>query len=162
MLPPTFAAMLDVVRERAAGMRVALNPDRLDGDWILDGNVDDGRGPGRLFISVTSHRGVMLASPCLDQEFVQGGRCTMRVLADGSRLFLRDIVEANDVRTVTVAFVRIDRSGITAEASNFPIDQAGPARDGVAPTREDPILSVAQLGELVLAIEDRVRQLPRP
>jgi hypothetical protein len=36
------------------GWGFTLNGDRLDGDWRLDGDVDDGSGPGSLLVEVTA------------------------------------------------------------------------------------------------------------
>jgi hypothetical protein len=44
-----FAAMFEAIRASSPqGWSFTLESDRLDGDWRLDGDVDDGSGPGRL------------------------------------------------------------------------------------------------------------------
>jgi hypothetical protein len=44
-----FDAMLEAIRTSGPpDWHFTLESDRLDGDWRLDGDVDDGSGPGRL------------------------------------------------------------------------------------------------------------------
>ena len=159
-------AMLEVITAQRPSYAFQLLPDRLDGDWSLDGDANDGTGPGRLYIDVTTRAGMLTANPCADRDFRQGGACAIRDLADGDRLFLRDTVEANGIVTVVVALVHRDRSGITAEASNFSMAAlpTGPLVGGEDhipdATRAAPLYSVTELAELVLAIDNRLRSLP--
>jgi hypothetical protein len=138
-------------------LRFDLHPDRLDGSWILDGNADDGFGPGRLYVVVSPRRGDLTAHPCSDPDFRQGGRCVERELPDGHRLVLRDRVTGGGVTTVLAVLIHPDRSGITAEASNQAIDALGPIGPGpVVPppaTRPAPLYTAPQLGSLLRAID---------
>jgi hypothetical protein len=141
-----FQAMLTAITEHRPTYRFHLLPDRLEGDWRLDGDADDGFGPGRLFIDVTETRGNLTADPCLDRDFTQGGACVQRFLGNGDRLFLRDVVEANDTRTVVVVLIHPDRSGVTAEVSTVSI-------------RPRPLYTVTELAELVIAVDRSLRAL---
>jgi hypothetical protein len=141
-----FQAMLGAITEHRPTYRFRLTPDRLEGDWRLDGDADDGFGPGRLFIDVTETPGKLTANPCLDRDFTQGGACVLRFLGNGDRLFLRDVVQANDTSTVVVALIHPDRSGITAEASTFSI-------------RPRPLYTVTELAEVVIAVDRSLRGL---
>jgi len=120
------AVMLRTIADQRPSLAIDLHRDRLDGSWILDGTVDDGFGPGRLYVVVTPRQGDLTARPCGDPDFRQGGRCVERVLPDGDLLVLRDPVTAGGVTTVIAVLIHADRSGITAEASNqaivFPPD----------------------------------------
>ena len=151
---PVFEAMVGAIRAKNPTLRIRLHPDRLDGDWRLDGEVDDGLGPGRLFIDVTPKPGNITLNPCRDPDFVQGGRCIVRLLANGDRLALRGVVTANGTRTVVVALIHPDRTGITAEASNFTIGGVS-----TSITRRLPVYTVQELGRLVVALDQAVREV---
>jgi hypothetical protein len=160
-----FGAMADAIRQASPpGWKFNLSSDRLDGDWRLDGWADDGSGPGRLFVTVTARPGMLTAHPCADPEFRQGGRCEERPLANGDLLVLRDVIEdAGGVRTIQVVIVHPDRSGVAAEAGNWIIDGIPPSvTQGDLPTpeitRADPVYSVGQLADVVLAIDQRTRE----
>ena len=144
--------MVEAITAHRPGFRFFLSSDRLEGDWRLDGSADDGTGPGRLFIDLTRQAGMLTANPCRDPDFVQGGRCSIQLLPTGARLVRRGLVEANGTRTIVVALINPDRSGITAEASNFSIDGRS-----TRVTRSMPLYAVEDLVELVLAIDQRVR-----
>ena len=150
-LDPVFRSMIGTIAAHRPAYRFSFTPDRLEGDWRLDGVADDGQGPGRLFIDLTREAGMLTANPCRDPDFVQRGDCSIQVLATGARLVRRGLVEANGTRTVVVALIQPNRSGITIEASNFSID--GRAVDLSRPL---PLYTVDDLAELVLAIDDRV------
>jgi hypothetical protein len=159
-----FAAMFDAIQAHRPGYRFQLTPDRLDGDWRLDGDADDGAGPGRLFVDLTETPGSMSANPCADGDFRQDGSCAVRDLPNGDLVFLRDLVEANGTLTVVVALVHPDRSGITTEASNFSMAGLSPPillPDHPMPTvtRVGPLYTVTELAELVVAIDARIRAL---
>jgi hypothetical protein len=153
-LDPVFRAMVDAVAADRPALRLSFTPDRLEGDWRLDGTADDGSGPGRLFIDLTRQAGMLTANPCGDPDFVQGGRCSIQLLATGARLVRRGLVEAKGTRTVVVALIQQNRSGITIEASNFAI--AGRA---VSVTRPMPLYTVEDLVDLVVAIDTGVAAL---
>jgi hypothetical protein len=147
--------------------RFRLMPDSLEGDWRLDGDADDGLGPGRLFVEVTRTAGSLVVNPCLDRDFRQGGACDVRLLGNGDRLVLRDVVEANDTRSVVIVLIHPDRSGVGAEASNFSMlggfGPIGPRDDRVpSPSRADPLYTVDELAELVIAVDRTVRRIPLP
>ena len=150
---PVFRQMLEAIHDDRPELQFQLHPDRLERDWWLDGDVDDGAGPGRLLVVVSLQPGMLTANPCHDPDFVQGGRCTRARLPVGE-LFLRGEVEANGTVTVVVALVRLDRSGITAESSNFSSPElAGPLLPGPREppriTRADPVYTLEQLAALV-------------
>jgi hypothetical protein len=165
-----FAAMLDAIRASSPpGWRFTLDSDRLDGDWRLDGDADDGSGPGRLYVDVTLRPGMLEADPCADPEFRQGARCVRRRLPNGDLLVLRDIVaDPGGMKTIEVVLVHPDRSGIGAEAGNWTIatlPNGTPLSQGELPTprvtRPDPLYTVDQLAQLVLAVDKRVRECIR-
>jgi len=161
-----FAAMLDAIRASSPpGWRFTLGSDRLDGDWSLDGNADDGFGLGRLNVYVTHRPGMLEADPCSDSEFRQGARCVRRHLADGDLLVLRDVVvDPGGMKTIEVALIHPDRSGVGAEAGNWtiaplstaaPVGQSGLSTPQV--TRPDPLYTLEQLARLVLAVDASTR-----
>jgi hypothetical protein len=146
--------MINAITAHEPTYRFRFTPDRLDGDWRLEGEADDGSGPGRLFVDLTTRPGNVTPNPCADTDYVQGGRCVLRFLANGDRLAVRGLVKANGTQTVVVALIHPNRSGITAEASNIGI--LGPA---VTVARPDPPYSVDDLADLVIAIDRALRAL---
>jgi len=165
-----FAAMLDTIRASSPpGSSVALQRDRLEGDWRLVGDVDDGSGPGRLLVDVTFRPGMLVAHPCADAEFRQGGRCVERSLPGGDLLVLRDVVvDAGGMKTIDAVLVHPDRSGVGAEAGNWtiaalpkgtPINKSALSTPRV--TRTDPLYTVEQLGRLVRSVDERTRECIR-
>jgi hypothetical protein len=162
-----FDAMRDAIRVSSpAGWRFTLGSDRLDGDWRIDGDVDDGSGPGRLSVDVTLRPGMLQADPCADPEFRQGARCVRRPLPDGDLLVLRDVVaDPGGMKTIEVVLVHPDRSGIGAEAGNWTIatlPNGTPLSQGELPkprvTRPDLLYTVDQLAQLVLAVDKKVQE----
>jgi WD40-like Beta Propeller Repeat len=160
-----FAAMLDAIRASSPpGWRFTLGSDRLDGDLRIDGDVDDGSGPGRLSVDVTLRPGMLEADPCADPEFRQGARCVRRRLPNGDLLVLRDIVaDPGGMKTIEVVLVHPDRSGVAAEAGNWTIatlPNGTPLSQGELPkprvTRRDPLYTLDQLAQLVLAVDERI------
>ena len=160
----TFGAMIAGITEsipRTWDMHVTF--DRLDGDWYIDGDVDDGSGPGRLLVNLTTRPNMLTAHPCDDSEFVQGGRCVERLLDDGSLLVLRDIVvDAGGMKTIEAVLIHPDRSGLGAEAGNWTIatlPDGSPANPDELPmprvTRPEPLFTVEQLGRLLQAVDER-------
>jgi len=159
-----FGAMLEAIRESSPpGSRLALGRDRLDGDWIVDGDVDDGRGPGRLLVVVSDRAGTFTANPCADPDYRQGADCVRRHLDGGRVLVLRGAVDFEGSRTVDVTLIHADRSGVSAEASNWSIGQGlKPPRPGLElppmpVTRPEPLFSVDELAQLVLAVDELTR-----
>jgi hypothetical protein len=151
-----FAAMIEAIASQQPAYRFMLDPDRLDGDWRLDGTADDGTGAGRLFVDVTPKPGNVETNPCVDPDFVQGGRCVRKLLPGGDWLILRGLVEANGTRTVDAALIHPNRTGILAEASNVTIDGRS-----AAISRHDPLYTAAELGELIVAIDRAITPLVR-
>jgi hypothetical protein len=165
-----FAAMLEAIRASSPpGWNFTLESDRLDGDWRLDGDADDGSGPGRLYVDVTLRPGMLEADPCADPEFRQGGRCVRRRLPNGDLLVLRDIVaDPGGMKTIEVVLVHPDRSGIGAEAGNWTMGAADPTPSSqsevptpVVVTRPNPLYTVDQLARLVLAVDERIEECMR-
>jgi hypothetical protein len=160
-----FGAMLEAIRDSSpSGWTFTLQKDRLDGDWGLDGNTDDGVGPGRLNVYVTFRAGMILAHPCADHEYRQGGLCVEHRLASGDLLALRDVVTGPDgMKTIEVTLVHTDGSGVGAEAGNWTIAPLpeGSVSQGSLPspkvTRTDPLYTLEQLGRLVRAVDERTR-----
>jgi TolB protein len=170
--PPSgmFAAMLGAIRGSSPpSWRFTLASDRLDGDWRLDGDVDDGSGPGRLYVDVTLRPGMLEADPCADPEFRQGARCVRRPLPNGDLLVLRDVViDPGHMKTIEVVLVHPDRSGIGAEAGNWTIatlPSGTPLSQGELPKprviRPDPLYTVDQLAQLVLAVDTNIEECIR-
>jgi len=162
--------MLDAIRASSPpGWTFTLNSDRLDGDWRLDGDADDGAGPGRLSVDVTLRPGMLESDPCADHEFRQGAPCVKRQLSNGDLLVLRDIViDAGGMKTIEVVLIHPDRSGIGAEAGNWtiaalpdgtPVSQSDLPKPQV--TRADPLYTVDQLAQLVLAVDQRTGECIR-
>ena len=153
--------MAETIAEDRPLLRFDLHPDRLDDSWILDGNADDGFGPGRLYVVVTPRRGDLTAHPCGDPDFRQGGRCTEQELPNSDRLVFRDRVTGGGVTTVLAVLIHPDRSGITAEASTMWIDTASAIGPGGPPspvvTRTDPLYTARELGALLVRIDARLR-----
>jgi hypothetical protein len=156
-----FQAIVEVVTGHRPAYRFRLTTDRLDGDYRIDGDADDGSGPGRLFIDVTHAHGALTLNPCADPDFTQGGDCVQRVLPGGDRLIMRGLVEWDGIRTVVVTLIHPDRSGITAEAGNFSIlgQPRPPGAEIVQAGREQPLYTEVELAELVVALDRRLRQI---
>ena len=164
-----FGAMFDAIRDSSPpGWRFTLQSDRLDGDWRLDGNVDDGSGPGRLYVDVTVRPGMLEPHPCSDTEFRQAGRCVERPLPDGNLLVLRDVVvDRGGMKTIEAVLIHPDRSGVGAEAGNWTLAPLphGPISQGMLSTpkvtRAEPLYTVEQLGRLVRAVDERTQRCIR-
>jgi hypothetical protein len=161
-----LAALLEAIRASSPpDWHFSLDGDRLDGDWRLDGHVDDGSGPGRLLVDVTIRPGMLVAHPCADPEFRQGARCVDRRLPDGDLLALRDIVvDPGGMETIDAVLIHPDGSGIGAEAGNWTID--GLANGTPVPetglsvprvTRPRPLYTVDRLARLLRAVDERAR-----
>ena len=160
-IDPVFSVMTEVITASRPTTAFELSPDRLDGSWILDGNAIDALGRGRLYVVVTPRPGDLLARPCGDPDFRQGGACAERALPDGSRLVIRDRVTAGDVTTVLAVVIHPDRSGITAESSDASIGpQPSMIVGGDVPrmsqTRATPPYTAAELAELIVEIDRRL------
>lgn len=145
---------------------MTLEPDRLDGDWRLDGTVADGSGPGSLLVVLTVRPGMLLPHPCADAEFRSGAPCVERSLPDGDLLVLRDVfVERRGMKTIEVVLVHPDRSGVGAEAGNWTLAPAAEETSvgqselpGLRVTRSSPLYTVQQLGRLVQAVDVGARR----
>jgi hypothetical protein len=165
-----FGAMLNAIQGASPpGWQFALHSDRLDGDWRLDGTVDDGSGPGRLSVDLTMRPGMLVGHPCADPEFRQGGRCIERPLGDGALLVLRGVVRDNGgMKTIEAVLIHPDGSGGGAEAGNWtiePLSTAGSISQSQlsAPTvtRAEPLYTVEELGRLLQAVDEAVSRLCR-
>jgi hypothetical protein len=164
-----FSAMYDTITSASpAGWSFDLTHDRLDGDWVIDGNVDDGAGPGRLYVDVTTRPGNLQADPCFDSEFALSSPCETQHLANGDTLVLRDVhTDPGGTKTIEVVLIHPDRSGISAEAGNFaaPVLPVGSVTQGqLSPaqvTREDPLYTVGQLGKIMMAVDQAVQNCLR-
>ena len=160
-----FGAMLEAIRDSSPdGWTFSLQSDRLDRDWRLDGNADDGSGPGRLYVDVTIRPGMILAHPCADHEYRQGGTCVEHRLGNGDLLALRDVVlDQGGMKTIETTLVHADGSGVSAEAGNWTIAPlpSGGVSQGNLPlprvTRDDVLYTVEQLGRLVRAVDEKTR-----
>jgi hypothetical protein len=112
---------------------------------------------------------MLQADPCADPEFRQGARCIRRPLPNGDLLVLRDIVaDPGGMKTIEVVLVHPNRSGIGAEAGNWTIaalPNGTPLSQGELPkprvTRPDPLYTVDQLAQLVLAVDRRIEECTR-
>ena len=148
---------LSAIRVATDGSRVDLTPDVVPWGVELDGTIDDGRGAGRLYV-VLAGPSLTGGNLCQDPEFAQGGRCRRVELPDGSERYERDLVEAtNGVRTIVVVVRRPDGSSVLLEAGNFrihpvPVIVGGQPRPTPEITRDDPILTLAELADLADAI----------
>jgi hypothetical protein len=151
-----------IEQESPAGFTFAASADRWEGP-NLEGEVDDGTGPGRLMLGVSPKNGSQLLHPCRDAEYRQGGTCTERELPGGSILSLRGMVDFHGIRYVDVALTHPDGGGLSIENGNFRITwplpervfSAQEKRDLTKQSRERPAYTVEQLADVVLSI-DRV------
>jgi hypothetical protein len=153
--------ILATVRAAAPSSVLDLTPDVEPWGVQVDGTVDDGNGPGRLFVVVSSP-GVTADNLCRDPDFVQGARCRRVELAGGDVRFERDLVEAKGTRTVTVAIRRVDGSGVLLEAGNFRFDPpavivGGQPLPTPEITRTDPVFSLDALADLADEISAATR-----
>ena len=164
-----FGAMLDAIRGSSPpGWEFSLRGDRLDGDWRVDGDANDGAGPGRLYVDVTFRPGMLGPHPCADAEFRQGSSCEERPLPGGDLLVLRDVVvDTGGMKTIEAVLVHPDGSGVGAEAGNWTIAAlpSGPVGQDQLPnprvTRPDPLYSVEQLARLVQSVDQGTRDCVR-
>jgi hypothetical protein len=90
-------------------------------------------------------------------------------LPNGDLLVLRDVVvDAGHMKTIEAVLVHPDRSGIGAEAGNWTIE-ALPNGTSVSQselpsprvTRPDPVYTIDQLAQLVLAVDEAVKGVHR-
>jgi hypothetical protein len=161
-----FSAMFDAISTSSpAGWRFDLRNSRLDGDWRLDGQADDGSGPGGLFVDVTVRPGMLEAHPCADGEFRRGALCVERRLPNGDLLVLRDVVvDRGRMKTIEAVLIHPDRSGVGAEAGNWVITPLPSGSVGQGDlsmprvTRDDIPYTVEQLGRLVQAVDRSTQQ----
>ncbi|HEU0129506.1 MAG TPA: hypothetical protein VFQ85_00765 [Mycobacteriales bacterium] len=168
-LTPRQQALADAIRNASpAGWTFQLSADRFTDDDAeglrgVEATADDGAGPGRLMIGLST--ATQLLHPCRDSEFPQGASCVERALADGSVLTLRGQVDwrgpgTTPTSTVMAVLTHPDGSGIIAESGDFTI--TWPIRQGyytpeqkratVHHSRSGPTYTVEQLADVVLAI----------
>jgi hypothetical protein len=158
-----FGAMLDAVRAVSpAGFSFEAGADTLGGEWRIDGNANDGRGPGRLFISVSRTGHGWMAHPCRDPEFADGVSCVERRLTDGSLLIRRGRSDHHGYQTIRASLIRENGVSVDAETGNYRVPIPPPANVTSGPpaseiTRDAPPYNANQLQQLVQALDRSVR-----
>jgi hypothetical protein len=150
----------DAIRAASpAGWTFDFSADRWDGSGV-EATADDGSGPGRLMIGVSTGQGSQLLHPCADPEFKAGVGCVERTLGDGSVLSLRDLIDYHGTEYIDVVVTHPDGTGVMAEAGNFVIDWPPPQvatpemkRHLTHVTRSAPTYDLEQLARVVLAVD---------
>ena len=151
----------DAIRHASPdGWTFDLSADRWEPDNSgVEATANDGTGPGRLLIGISRDPGTQQLHPCTDPEFAAGVSCTERTLPDGSVLSLRGTVDWHGTKYVDIALTHPDGGGVLAEAGNFTIEWPPPKvitpeekRDLVQRSRPDPVYSLDQLADVVLAV----------
>jgi hypothetical protein len=170
--PPggVFGAMYKAIRASSPpGWTFSFTYDRLDGDWVIDGNVDDGSGPGRLNVYVTTRPGILEIDPCADHEFTMGAECHTDYLVNNDLLVMRNLlVDPGGTKTIEAVLIHPDRSGVGGEVGNFlaPVLPDGKVSQSQLPrsqvSRDQPLYTVEQLAELVQAVDRAVQNCLRP
>jgi hypothetical protein len=131
----------------------------------LDGDVNDGRGPGRLYVVLFLPGSMDSSNPCLSADFVQGASCTRSALPSGDTLVLRGPVAAKGTLTIDVEILRTDGTGVLLEASNFSIPDmtgvvtVGPGKPIPTPriTRSAPVYDLPALAKAAEAVANATR-----
>jgi hypothetical protein len=143
--PPggVFRAMYDAVQASSpSGWTFSFQYGQVGGDWIIDGYVDDGSGPGRLHIDVSTQPGGVDFHDCYDKE-PTGANCSTFYLVDnGGPAEGNSATVPDGTKTLEVGLVDPGRSGIVAEADV---------------TRDHPLYTLDQLAELVRAVNRAVQ-----
>jgi hypothetical protein len=143
--PPggVFRAMYDAVQASSpSGWTFSFQYGQVGGDWIIDGYVDDGSGPGRLHVDVSTQPGGVDFHACYDQESPTGAQCSTYYLVDNGALEPNSTTVPDGTKTLEVGLVDPHRSGIVAEADV---------------TRDQPLYTADQLGELLQAVDRAVQ-----
>jgi hypothetical protein len=153
--------ILATVRATSGGSLIDLPASVEPWGTQVDGTVDDGDGPGRLFVAV-SPPGQTGDNLCQDRDFTQGGRCRRVPLATGDVRFERDLVAASGTQTIVVAIRRVDGSSVLLEAGNFrveapPVLVGGQPRPTPEITRAHPVFTLDELAALADAISEATR-----
>jgi hypothetical protein len=145
----------------------ATSPAGWSFDWSLqlrsqaDGAADDGRGPGRISVGLSS--ATQQVHPCQDPEFAAGASCTERTLSSGAVLSERGLQDDHGIRSILVALTYPDGSGVSAEAGNYILPKpertitGATAKTRVTPTRSAPTYTLDQLVAVVLAVDSATR-----
>jgi hypothetical protein len=154
--------LVATVNDATGGRSATLVADVADGSAQLDGFMDDGQGPGRLFVVASPPGTTARGNLCLDRDFVQGATCERVELASGDVAFRRGLVDVEGVQTVTVAVRLADGSGVLVESGNFrfeapPVLVAGEARPTPEITRQAPIFDPEATYDLARAVADAIR-----
>jgi hypothetical protein len=158
-------AVADAIRSASpTGWTFAMDADRWEPDGTgVEATADDGAGPGRLLIGISSDPGTQQLHPCTDPEFAAGVTCTERTLDDGSVLSLRGRVDSHGVEYADVALTHPDGGGVLAETGNFTIDWPLPQvvtsqqkHDLVQQSRPHPTYTVEQLADVAVAVDRAV------
>jgi hypothetical protein len=157
---------LEVQRSGPAGLdlRGLDRQDSLDGVWSLDGNVDDGRGPARLYVTVSpaNPAASYQQHPCNDPEFRAGARCLETTLGDGSILSIQGVGRYEGFRSSHVLLLHPDGSAVSAEVVNASIPPepayiTPTSKPMMTITREQPVLTPTALAALVRAVDSATR-----
>jgi hypothetical protein len=163
-----FGAILATVRAVSpAGYRFDLQADTLGEEWRIDGNVDDGRGPGRVLITVSRTGAGWARHPCSDPEFKAGATCEERRLPDGTRLVRRGVSDDHGYKTIIVMVVRDQGVSVHAETGNYrsPIptpDTITSVSRRLKITREHPLYNLTQLQQMVQTIDRTIQDCIPP
>jgi len=129
----------------------------------VDGTADDGAGPGRVYVWVSSSPGSMTREPCGDPEFAAGVSCRETHLAGDAILSVRGLVDYQGIQTYEIALTHADGSGVGAEVGNFTVPPL-PARASserlraLRPTvtRPSPIYGAPHIAAIVQAVDTSV------
>jgi hypothetical protein len=148
-----------------AGLTFALTTSSGSGTPQLDGDVNDGRGPGRLYVVLFPSGTMDPTNPCQEADFVQGATCTRSALPNGDTMVLRGPVAAKGTVTIDVEILRTDGTGVLLEASNFSIPDmpgvvtVGPGKPLPTPriTRSAPVYDLPTLAKVAEAVADATR-----
>jgi hypothetical protein len=149
-----------VVDASPAGWTFQMGASRWEG-WVgVEATADDGTGPGRLMIGVSTERGAQQVHPCRDPEFKSGLPCTESTLPDGSILSERALSDHNGIKTIEVVLTHPDGTGVNAESGNFTL--TWPPTQVMTPedkqnllhvSRPSPTYTIDQLVAVVRAVD---------
>lgn len=156
--------MADAIRQASPdGWTFELGADRWDSALDVEATADDGAGPGRLMLGISTVPGAVQVHPCLDPEFASGVSCTERALPGGSVLSMRAVVDWRGVQTVEVVLTHADGTGVMAESGNFVLDWPPPPsgtrisaeakKQQLHASRPDPTYTTAQLARVIVAVD---------
>ncbi|MDX6273264.1 MAG: hypothetical protein QOJ92_474 [Frankiales bacterium] len=155
-----------VLAHAPAALSFDVSEDKDATDGGISGTVDDGDGKGYLYVSITTTPRNLQPNPCGDPEFAQGQPCVVRPVADGAVLITRSAVNYHGVVDVMAEVLRPDGTGVHAQSVNAwwpgmaeviasgtftsPADKERATRPEI--TRAEPVLSLQQLADLLVAV----------